>query len=388
MKKRKKRRVKKSLILFILFLLLLGIIWFAYTILSKDNKSEIKKDPNKKEEIKEENIPDRKASIVMVGDALIHGAVYLDASIGGNKYDFTSMFNDIEPIIKKYDLRYYNQESIIGGKKLGISHYPRLNSPDEIGEALVSIGFNVVSLANNHTLDKNEAGVLYSVSFWQKQKEVITSGSYDSWEDRNQVSIFEKNDIKFAFLSYTMTTNGLNPPKGKEYLVNVYDEETVKKDIKLSKEKGAEVIIVAMHWGDEYTHVPNSKQKEVAEYLASLDVNLIIGAHPHVIQPIDYIDDTLVIYSLGNFISAQHPLGLEKIIGLLVGVEIIVDKDGKVTFDNLNYELLYTYCTSGYKNFKIIPFSKLTDKILKNYKTIEEKYLKIVESEVAYNGNT
>lgn len=385
----KKRKVKKILILFFLFVLLISIGIIVYISLNKKEKEEPKKEKEvveKKEE--EEEVPDRKASIVMVGDALIHGAVYLDASIGNNKYDFSSMFTDIEPLIKNYDLRYYNQESIIGGKKLGISHYPRLNSPDEIGEDLISIGFNIVSLANNHTLDKNEAGILYSVSFWEKYKDIITAGSYNSWETRNNISIFEINDIKFSFLSYTMTTNGLNTPNGKEYLVNVYSAETVKRDIELARENGAEVIMVAMHWGNEYTHTPNDKQKEVAEYLAKLDVNLIIGTHPHVIQPIDYVDDTLVIYSLGNFISAQHPLGINKIIGLLVGVEIVVDKDGNVSFENLNYELLYTYCTSGYKNFKVIPFSNLTDKILKNYKKIEQEYKKIVETEVIYNGNT
>lgn len=388
MKKRRKIKKRTILLLLLAILTMIGIAIFIIVNNDKTKKEDIKdnnSNSNQKEAIeKEEEIPDRKMSIIMAGDALIHGAVYYDAYIGNNKYDFSKMFTDIEPIIKDYDLRYYNQESVIGGKKLGISHYPRLNSPDEIGENLVAIGFNLISLANNHTLDKNEAGVLYSVSFWNKQKEVITAGSYNSWDSRNEVRVYKQNDISYAFLSYTLKTNGLKAPAGKEYLVNVYDAETVKKDIELVKEAGAEVVIVAIHWGDEYTHTPNKEQKEIATYLSSLGVNLIIGSHPHVIQPIDYIGDTLVIYSLGNFISAQRVLGIEKVIELLVGVEIVVDKDSNVRFENLDYQLLYTYYSTNNKNFKVIPFSNLNNKLLKDYEKIEQKYLKIVEAEVAY----
>ena len=138
-----------------------------------------------------------------------------------------------------------------------------------------------------------------------------------------------------------------------------------------------------MHWGNEYSHQPNSEQKRIAKYLSELGVNIIIGSHAHVIQPIDYVGDTLVIYSLGNFISSQRSLGLNKIIGLLVGVTINVE-DGNVSFDNLKSELLFTY-DEYYKNFKIIPFSKLDNSILNNYEQIEEEYMNIVNSEVYYD---
>ena len=343
----------------------------------KEEKPQVeeKEEPKVEEESKE-----RRMSLVMVGDALIHGAVYYDAKKSNGTYDFTKMFTSIQKMIKPYDLKYYNQESIIGG---GVpQHYPRLNSPDEIGKNLVSAGFNLVSLANNHALDQNESGILYSNAFWKKQKNVITAGTYSSWEERNALPVYEQNGITYAFLSYTMKTNGLTMPSGKEYLVNVYSKEQVKKDIEAVKEKGAEVIIVCMHWGEEYTHVPTKLQKEDATYLSSLGVNLIIGAHPHVIQPIAYVGDTLVIYSLGNFISAQKVLGLEKIIGLLVGLDIVVEEDGKVHFENMKTELLYTYYDNNNRNFKVYPFSELTDKILKNHDTIEKEYLEILSREV------
>lgn len=374
---------KKTVFIIIFFFLACLVILISYLFLGDEKeKNEIKEAFNKKDEVivEEEIVEPRRMSIVMVGDALIHGAVYLDAKQKDGSYDFSSMFKMIKPIIQDYDLRYYNQESIIGGGKP--SHYPRLNSPKEIGQDLVSIGFNLISLANNHAFDKGENSIRYSNKFWKKQTGVITAGTYSSKEERDTIPVYIQNDIKFSFLSYTVRTNGLKASKGNEYLVNVYNKKQVKKDIERAKENGAEVIIVAMHWGNEYTHTPTKQQKNIASYLSSLGVNLIIGTHPHVIQPIDYVNDTLVIYSLGNFISAQKVLGLEKIIGLLVGVEIVVDEESNVTFENLDYQLLYTYYNSKNKNFKVYPFDRLKDSILKNHDKIEKEYLKIVETEV------
>ena len=327
---------------------------------------------------------DKRMSLVMVGDNLIHGAVYYDASpnySGQAPYDFKPMLTNIKEYIKDYDLRYYNQESIIGGKAIGLSHYPRLNSPEEIGEDMIDAGFNMVSLANNHSFDKGDTGLINSINFWKSQEGIITAGQYASEEEQKEVPIHEKNGIKFAFLSYTTVTNGLSA--SEPYYVNVYSEARVKEDVEKARQKGAEVVIVAMHWGEEYTHKPVAQEYNIANYLSELGVDLVIGTHPHVIQPIAYVGDTLVIYSLGNFLSAQHELGQEKIIGLTVGVDIVVDKDGKVKFENLKPELNYTYCTwpNGYHNFSVYQFSQLNDSILPNYKSIEEQYMQIVHSE-------
>ena len=349
------------------------------SVINKQDNKETKKDDKKKEEPKEKSM-----SIVMVGDALIHGAVYYDASpnySGQPPYDFKKMLVHIKEYIKDYDLKYYNQESIIGGKAIGLSHYPRLNSPEEIGEDMVDAGFNMVSLANNHSFDKGDIGITNSINFWKTQEGVITAGQYASEEEQKEVPIYEKNGIKFAFLSYTTVTNGLSA--SQPYSVNVYSKERVKEDVTKARTKGAEVVIVAMHWGQEYTHKPVAEEYEIAEYLSELGVNLVIGTHPHVIQPIAMVGDTLVIYSLGNFLSGQHELGQEKIIGLTVGVDIVVDKDGKVTFKNLKPELSYNDCSypNGYHDYVVYQFSQLNDSILPNYKSIEEKYMAIVHSE-------
>ena len=138
-----------------------------------------------------------------------------------------------------------------------------------------------------------------------------------------------------------------------------------------------------MHWGIEYQLTPNSYQKDMANFLASQGVDIIIGTHPHVIQPIEWIDDTLVIYSLGNFISAHEVVNIDNRVGLMTSIDITKkvssNNEIEITLDNLNNELLYTYYTKNYQDFKVIPFSKLTDEYLKDYKSIATKYIDIVK---------
>ena len=376
----KKRKVKKTPI--VILLVIIGLALSAWYLATPDNKVMEESKNNSTKKATEKEIKVKKMSLVAVGDCLIHGAVYMDASVGNNSYDFSEMIENIKPLINDYDLKYYNQETIIGGKSLGVSHYPRFNSPEEIGDNMVDLGFNLVSLANNHSLDKDEIGILNSNKYW-KEKNVITAGTYSSWNERNDIKVYEKNGIKYAFLAYTTTTNGLSIPKGKEYLLNKYSQEQVKEDIDKVKDK-VDVIIVSMHWGDEYVFEPTESEKEIAQYLSSLGVNLIIGSHPHVIQPVGYVNDTLVIYSLGNFLSGQRPMGIDKTIGLMVGMDIVVN-DSKVTFENVNKNLIYTYSTTRDTNYKLYSFSQLDDTVLPNYKNLEKKYMDIANSEVKYD---
>ena len=319
-----------------------------------------------------------KISLFMVGDALIHSAVYADASVGNNKYDFTSMLSEFS-WVSNYDLAFYNQETILGGSELGLSTYPCFNSPYEVGDAFVETGFNLVSLANNHTLDRGEQAILNSNLYWLNKKDVVTSGSYSSWDSRNDIPIYEKNGIKYVFLAYTDSTNGISIPSGKEYLVNVYSEEQVKKDIDSIRDK-TDVIIVSMHWGEEYSFSITDRQREMANYLSNLGVNIIIGEHPHVVEPIDYIGNTLVVYSLGNFLSAQR--GIDRLTGLMVSLDIIKDNSG-ISLENIKAGLTYTSSDTinGYReNFKVYPYQNLNDSILLNYQMYYNKYMNIVLS--------
>ncbi|MBQ2946371.1 MAG: CapA family protein [Bacilli bacterium] len=368
-----KRRLKKSVyVVFVIILVLVAGIVILSLNQNEKNVDKSKDDVNENiDEVVEEVPKEKRMSIITVGDILIHESVYKDAKKEDGTYDFHYMFTDIEPIINKYDLKFCNQESNIGGKTLGISGYPSFNSPDEIGDELVNLGFNLISLANNHTLDKGEDAALYSNSYW-KSKNVNFAGSYSSDYERNEVKVYEQNGIKYAFLAYTTISNA---KVRKDYLLNMYSADKVKTDIEKVKDQ-VDVILVSMHWGVENTNTPTESQRQIADYLSSLGVNMIIGHHPHVVQPVEYINDTLVIYSLGNFISNQLSIRLNNGIGLMYGTDIVVDDNG-VRFENEYKELVLSYAIQS-TNFKVIPFSKLNNHLLNNYKSIEQEYMKIV----------
>ena len=328
--------------------------------------------------IDEEEPTSTKLTLTMVGDALVHSPIYLDAYENG-RYNFAKMFTELEDTFKSSDLMYYNQETILGGKELGYSGYPRFNTPDEFGNTMISLGFNIVSRANNHTLDKGEAGILHSCNFWNKYPQVLTNGSACTPDERDNPRILEANGITYALLSYTISTNGLVRPN--DYYVSIYSDERVKNDVQKIRDS-CDLLLVSMHWGDEYKSIPNDEQKRIAKYLSDLGVDIVIGTHPHVIEPIEWIGDTLVIYSLGNFISNQSKTNnYNRLIGLLVNIDIIktsVSDKTSVILDNLNTELIFTSYENS-SNYKVIPFSKLDDSILKDYKSYKIKYESIVK---------
>lgn len=372
-------KLKNSVKIFLSVILLItgfGIIFFSFK--KPINNFENENVPNIVDK-KEDEVKEYHASLVMVGDALYHPGAYKDGLQSDGTYNYDKQFALITPIIKNYDLAYYNQETILGGKELGLSGYPCFNSPQEVGDAFINAGFNLVSLANNHTLDRGEKAILNSINYWRSKSDVVTAGSYDSLEDKNRSHIFEKNGITFGFLAYTYGTNGIPVPKGKEYFVNVFDKDIAKKEIEEIRDK-VDVLLVAMHWGVEYTHKETNEQIEQAKFLNSLGVDVIIGSHPHVIEPIEYVNDTLVIYSLGNFISGQN--GIEKRIGLMASLDInkTVEKDNTVIeINNIKGDLVYTYHNGSYANYRIIPFYKLTDEELgDSVLTVKEKYESIL----------
>lgn len=339
--------------------------------------------PKEQSITKKKQLQEYQVKLFMVGDALIHSAIYQDAKTE-NGYDFKPMLQYIKPISSKYLLAYYNQETILGGSSLGYSNYPRFNSPQEVGDAFIDAGFNLVSLATNHTMDKGEAGVLNSVAYWKSKEKVVTSGQWESNESRNKTQVYQVNGISYAFFSYTTWTNGLETPTGKEYLNNVYSDEVAKSDIEKVRSL-VDFVIVAMHWGTEYSTGVSSSQEKIASYLSSLGVDLIIGSHPHVVEPVEYINEgkTFVIYSLGNFISDQ--VGDERLTGLMMEVTLQkkIDSGQKVTTAILDPKAELIYTKSDYsrkRNFRVYPYSSLDNTILSNYRSYYEQYKSIVSS--------
>lgn len=407
MKKRRKKRKLKVVPVMITLLLLITIVGVAIYgpkyLKGKDNKPVIPKPtiPVKKDPVV------TTANMVMVGDALIHSSVYNDAArlAGWKGYDFKPQITLIKEKVQDYDIAYYNQETILGGSSLGLSDYPTFNSPQEIGDAMLDAGFNLVSLATNHTVDRGKNAVLKSREYWNSKENVQAVGSYSSDEEKKEIEsrILEVNGIKYAMLNYTYGTNGM--PVADSYLVNVWPtdidninnpdrdskyqayKETVAKDIENLRDK-VDVLMVAMHWGVEYTHTPTSYERDMAKFLADHHVDIIIGAHPHVIQPVEYIGDTLVIYSLGNFISAQYQnqgtcTYYKCMVGLMTSITITkTDDNGDISIkvDNVNNDLIYTYYT-GWRYFKVIPFSNPEIKnYLPGYEGVYNTYAKIMAS--------
>ena len=368
---------------YVIFVVLIVFIFISGLYLLKKEYQNEPKQEEKTEEVQKEETKTSKLSLIMVGDALLHGSVYRDAYKNG-VYNFDSQLEYIKPIVQNYDLAFYNQESILGGTELGLSDYPTFNSPWEFGDAMINSGFNLVSLANNHTMDRGEKAVSNSCEYWKSKENVLAVGSYCSKEDSETIQIKEKNGIKYTLLAYTYGTNGISVPQGKEYLVNLYSDEKVKNDIAKVRDK-VDLLIVSMHWGTEYRTEPTEEQKREAEYLSSLGVDIIIGTHPHVIEPITYINDTLVIYSLGNFISAQSTNNdYNTMVELMTSVDIIKEeKDGQTTIklDNLNNELLFNYYKKGSKwtDFKVVPFSQMNSSYNSDYQRLYNKYSAVVK---------
>ena len=382
-RRRLKKEIKVCLILFLIIIVSLGIYaCFNNSIKSKaSSKKRIKKNVEE-EKVEKKEPKEYTLRLFMVGDALIHSAIYQDAKQDDGTYNFIPMLEYIKPISSKYDLAYYNQETILGGEELGYSNYPRFNSPQAVGDAFLDAGFNMVSLATNHTMDKGEQGVINSVNYWKTKENIDYSGQWLSQEERDKPIIYEKNNIKYAFFSYTTWTNGLETPAGKEYLNNVYSNEKALNDISKVRDQ-VDFVIVAMHWGTEYSLDVSDSQTEIANYLSSIGVDLIIGAHPHVVEPVEYINDgkTFVIYSLGNFISDQE--GNERLTGLMMEVTlkkyVSIDDSVTNTVVNPKAELIYTKSYyGGNRNFKVYPYPSLNTSLLADYENLYQKYKGVV----------
>jgi poly-gamma-glutamate synthesis protein (capsule biosynthesis protein) len=277
--------------------------------------------------------------IVMIGDMLVHEGVYNSGRMADGTYNFDHLFTHIKDDVQSADIAIANQETILGGTQLGLSAYPRFNSPQEIGDALVNAGFNVILHATNHVMDKGEMGVANTLNFWrEKHPDIAVLGIHSNWDDYSEknVYVYQKNELKFAILNYTYGTNGLSVPSGKEYMVDMLSEEKVKKDIEYAKTV-ADFIVVCPHWGTEYVMESSEYQRKWAQFFADNGVDLVIGTHPHVIEPVEYVTSTdgtkstLVYYSLGNFVSNQDTVatmlgGMAKVTVTNEGGEVHISK--------------------------------------------------------------
>jgi poly-gamma-glutamate synthesis protein (capsule biosynthesis protein) len=373
-----KKKVKRIFFLLVLVTLLLG--FFGVKYIFNDKKENPIKDIIPKKE--EDPIKTYKAKLIATGDGLIHSGLYKAAYNSSTKtYDFSGMLTFTKDKLKDYDIKYYNQETVFDDSKKSES-FPRFNTPSQFGEAMIDAGFNMVSLATNHSMDMGGDSAKASAKWWEEHNEILTHGMASSEEKRNDYQIKDANGITYTMLSYTYGTNGLGAAaiKNEPYLVNLFDEEKVKKDIEAVRDK-VDVLIVAMHWGAEYRQTATETQKEQAKFLADNGVDIVLGTHSHCIEPWEWIDDTVVFYSFGNFISNQ--MGAEQasvrkvgVIGMFATLDITKTLDTRdntktIKIDNIGADLNYSYrwydSSISKNNYKVIPFSKMEDKYLNFY---------------------
>ncbi|NLL93039.1 MAG: CapA family protein [Clostridiales bacterium] len=288
--------------------------------------------------------------IMMIGDMLMHMGVQNSGLMSDGTYNYDHLFTHIVDDVQSADISIVNQEVMIGGIELGLSGYPCFNCANEVGDGLVKAGFNTILHATNHTLDKGAIGVDNCINYWETNHPDITYlGINKTAEDKENIYIYEKDGIKIAILNYTYGTNGIALPTDRPYIVNLLDEDTVVSDLAKAQEL-ADFIIVCPHWGTEYTLIETEEQHYWAQLFSDNGADLILGAHPHVVEPVSWLtaDDgskTLCYYSLGNYISTQQK-GYS-MLGAMAKVTLTNDKEGNVTIKDYAVEPLVTHTLWG-----------------------------------------
>lgn len=301
-----------------------------------------------------------KVKLGAIGDILIHDTVYEDAFVNPG-YNFKPMLSHVKEYLIEPDLLLANQETLLGGVEIGLSSYPMFNSPVEVGEAFIDAGVDIVSNANNHSLDKSEKGVIASLKNMEAAG-LPYVGSYKDNADQQKLRILNKNGMNVSYLSYTYGTNGIPVPIGKDHLVNLIDREAMKAEIHRARAE-SDAVVMSIHWGNEYQRFPTTEQKDLAQFLVDEGVDIIFGHHPHVLQPMEWLTATdgrkaLVVYSLGNFLSGQ--MWDYKDIGGLATVEVtktITPEGNKIVLENP--EFLPTFVSSSrQRNYQVVPLQE------------------------------
>lgn len=356
--KRRSNKSKKKIA--IIAILAIWVIICAYIINTyKSSSKTTTLGTSSEQEIKQDSV----ATIVAMGDTLCHSQNFKDAYDDETGiYDFSPMFKYVNKYYDNATVAVGNLEATLAGPEKGYSGYPTFNTPEHLAIDLKELGLDIMTTANNHTLDIGYTGLESSLNYLDEAG-LEHTGSARSQEEQDKILFKDLNGIKTAFLAFTYGTNGIPVPKGKEYCVNVFADwksdwssytinyDFMKSKIDQAKAEGAEAIVVSMHWGVEYQTKENAEQDKIADFLIANDVNVILGCHPHVPQPMQMrtvtADDGtqktgFVIFSMGNFFSAQTFDNTRNT--LILNVKIRKNAEtGKITVDQATYAPLYVY---------------------------------------------
>lgn len=331
-------------------------------------------------------------SLVMVGDILLHTPVAESGMQENGSYNFDALFANVKDEISAADLALVNQEVIIGGEELGVSGYPSFNAPYELGDALAGAGFDVVLHATNHTLDQGKKGVKNCLAFWENNyPQVAVLGINESKEAQEDIYVYEQDGIRIAVLNYTYGTNGIALPSDMPYAVNMLKEERVTADLAKAKEQ-ADFIVVCPHWGTEYQLTPSAEQERWMNIFLENGVDLVLGTHPHVIEPVVWMtrdgkavetsldgtetftwqgtreDGMLVYYSLGNFVNWTASSGdgiANRMVGGMAEITIGKTEEGEAFILEYGVEPLVCHLTKGTNGVTTYFLSEYTEELAK-----------------------
>lgn len=373
---KKKLKLKRPIKIFLNFLLLLSLVTGTYLFINRKETSI--KSPNKSTSTKRPRI----VNASFIGD-LLYEQPYYDWI--GTSYNDKGYYDLVKPYFLNDDLTLANMEVPIGGKELGVSETGySFNAPEEIGNQVIAMGVDAVNLANNHANDAGPQGRINTLSFFKKHQ-ILTTGIYESKEVRTQIPTKTINDITFSFLGYTYKTN--KPDNQNRELIGYYrnldtmkldnaHKEIIKQEVTQAKQL-SDIVIVSVHWGNEFTYAVNSEQKELANYLNELGVDVIIGHHSHCIQPIEWLETTnhktLVVYSLGSFISADNQVTratpeFANAYNVSMILQITFEKNNNSTIiKNINSLPVINYYDQKFENFKLVPIDKYNEKLEKSH---------------------
>ncbi len=344
------------LILLIIFAIILGWIGYKrfYSNNSKFVSSEnISQDNSNSEDsdltVKTTKKEDITINMSVIGDIMCHNSQYIDA-FSGSTYDFSYVFSDIKHYIDNADIAIGNLETTFAGAARGYSNYPTFNTPEQLAQNLKDFGIDVVSTANNHCMDTGYKGLVSTLDYLDSAG-ISHTGTSRTQEEQNTVLIKDINGIKIAFLSFTYGTNGIPVSSERAYSVNLISDELILNQLQLAKAQNPDLICVSMHWGIEYQNTQNKEQERLADLLFQNGTDIILGSHPHVLQPMEKRTITLedgstkdgfVIYSLGNFMSGQTKERTRN--SIILNIELTKNGEtDKISIGNISYVPIYMY---------------------------------------------
>ncbi|SHH15378.1 poly-gamma-glutamate synthesis protein (capsule biosynthesis protein) [Thermosyntropha lipolytica DSM 11003] len=365
----------------IILLIFLGCLssWFLYVnVMGNPNSF-----PAVKEEDSREEEEKRTITLTATGDCLMHNTQIISGKEADGSYNFASFFVEVEDLIKEGDYASVCFEAPMAGKEAEYTGYPLFNSPDEIASTFKEAGFDLVVTAHNHIMDRGYKGALRTMKVLEEAG-LDYVGTYKTREDSEKFLIRDIKGIKVGYIAYTYSTNGIPVPPEHAYFLNYLDEEKILRDIEKLRPE-VDVLILVLHWGVEYSPLPTQEQRIMAHKFLEKGADVILGSHPHVIQPMEVVNiggkDKVIFYSMGNFIS--HQRGIERNSGIVVKLRFTKDMRKDITvLEEASYTptFSHSYYDNGRLRFRVVPVRKTIEKIVNGEEPyLDKSYIPVLE---------